>query len=114
MDDIKKMMQQMLADNVAAAEAVVSNARTEREKIAGERAAAHEALMAAERDAQAIYDRLTEQHRQRIAKDLQSDLEKTIAKRLLRAGKPVGEIAALLNAPDGMVKELAVQLGYTT
>jgi len=114
MDDIKKMMQQMLTDNAAAAEAVVSNARAEREQVAAERAAAQEALLAAERDAQAMYDRLREQHRQRISKDLQSDLEKTIAERLLRAGEPVGEIAALLDVPDGMVKELALRLGYNT
>ncbi len=107
MDNIAKIMQQALAENEIAAQTMVAGARAEREKAAEERAAAQEALAETERNAQALYKGFVEKHRARIARDLHLEAAKGIARRLLRVGESVSEVAALLDLPDGMVQELA-------
>lgn len=107
MEEIEKMMALALAANEVAAQNMVTGARAEREKAAEERAAAQEALLETERNAQALYQGYVGKHRTRISRDLHLEVAKGMAERLLRAGESLSEAAALLDLPDGMVQELA-------
>ncbi len=107
MDDLAKIMQQALAGNEAAAQNLVAGARVERAAAAAERAAAHDALLDAERNEAARRAGFAEQHRSRIARNLQLEIAGLFAERLLFAGESAAEAAALLDLPDGMVQELA-------
>jgi len=111
-EELAAVMRQMLADNAAAAEAVVAGARTEREKAAGERVAAHQALLDAQTNAETLAADFFNEHHARIEKDIRKSLTRDFADRLLRAGISVGETAALLDAPELLVAELARNIGY--
>jgi len=112
-DDIAVLLRQMLADNAAAAGNVVAGARAEREAAAAERAAARQALLETEQHAETISATFYHQHLTRLEKDIQERLLREYADRLLWYGLPPSEVAALLDAPDQMVEEIARRVGYT-
>jgi len=105
-------MRQMLADNAAAAEAVVAGARAERESAAAERAAAHEALLDARQKTETLATDFSKKHYALLENDIRKNLTRDFADRLLRAGISVGETAQLLDAPEPLVADLARHLGY--
>ncbi len=111
MENIGKIMQQALAQNEAAAQHLVAGARAEREAAAAERAAAQEILLQTERNETALYAGFVEKHRSRIRQDLNDAAVRMFAERLILAGEPVSEVAALLDLPDGLVQEMARKHG---
>jgi hypothetical protein len=111
-DDIAAIMQKMLADNAAAAEAVVAGARTERNVAAAERADARQALLDAQKNADKLSAGFYKEYYSRLEKDLGESLTRNFAARLLRIGKSPGEVAALLDAPDPLIAEVARSVGF--
>lgn len=111
--DIATLMRQMLTDNAAAAGNVVAVARAERETAAAEREAARQALLEVKQNAEAISATFYHKHLAHLEADTQERLLREYADRLLWYGLPPGEVAALLDAPDQMVEEIARRVGYT-
>lgn len=111
-DDIAAIMQKMLADNAAAAEAVVAGARTERNVAAAERADARQALLDAQKNADKLSAGFYKEYYSRLEKDLGESLTRNFAARLLRIGKSPNEVAALLDAPDPLIADVARSVGY--
>lgn len=106
-NDVQQMMQQMLAQNATAAEALVTSARTEREAAAAEREAAAVALQNATRETETLRAEFYTKHCSRIEKDIREQVAKDLAIRLLRAGESTTEVAALLDMPDPWVDAVA-------
>ena len=72
-------MQQMLADNAAAAEAVIAGARGEQMAAAAALQAARQQLAENERDAVQILQDYTTKHRARLKENLRKEMAEEIA-----------------------------------
>lgn len=110
--EVIAVMRQMLADNARAAENVVATARAEREKVIGERAAARQALLDTQQKSEQIAADFYREHHDRIEKDIREMLTRDFADRLLRAGATVNQVVELLDAPEGMVAKIAMDVAY--
>ena len=110
-DEYAQIMEKMLADNAVAAEAVVAGARTEQLAAASELQGAREQLQETEQNAANILRDYTNQHRERMEKDLRDDLLKEIAGQLLQKGESVSAVADLLEIGEGLVRETARRQG---
>lgn len=107
-------MRQMLAQNAAAAEAVVAGARAEREKAAAERAAARQELLDTQKNSDSIYADFLEKQRVLVRKDVWKSCAQDFAERLLKQAVSVEETAELLEVEEGMVADIARSVGYYT
>ncbi len=105
-------MQQMLADNAAAAEAVIAGARGEQMAAAAALQAARQQLAENERDAVQILQDYTTKHRARLKENLRKEMAEEIAERLLEKGEPVHVVAALLELADWSLQSIAQCLGH--
>jgi len=103
-DQYARIMQKMLADNAAAAEAVVAGARAEREAAAGEWQAARNQWQENEQNAAQILQDYTDKYRAQFEKYLREAITEKIAEHMLKKGKSVEFVMALLSLPARLMQ----------
>ncbi|MFN0014721.1 MAG: hypothetical protein ACKVU2_09255 [Saprospiraceae bacterium] len=111
-EEVAAAMRQMLAQNAAAAEAVTAGARSEFELAAAKRVAARQALLEAQKNTEKIRSDFFKEHEAWLEADARKQTTCKFAERLLRASVLISDVAALLDAPDGLVAEVAQTIGY--
>lgn len=112
-NDLGQIMQQMLAQNAVAAEAVIAGAQAGFDEAAAQHAAARVALREMELNKEAIAAEFYDKHRAHIEKDLWQNIVTELTRRLLPASGSSSEVAELLEVPDGFVIGIAKELGMT-
>ncbi|MBL7798796.1 MAG: hypothetical protein JNJ90_20025 [Saprospiraceae bacterium] len=111
-DELEAAMRQMLAQNAAAAEAVVAGARAEREVAGAERTTARQELLDTQKNSASIYATFLEEHRVLVRNDVWKKCAQTFAENLLKRGVSVEETAELLEVEEGLVADIARMVGY--
>ena len=109
-DETQQIMAKMLADNKKAAQAVIDGAQKERDRTAAERLAAIERLEEVKKDKKNFSEACYLKSLQKLKKEIRDKELENLASELLEAGEPVSEISALLDIPDGLVKNIAKDL----
>ncbi len=112
-NDLGQIMQQMLAQNAAAAEAVTAGAQAAFDEAAAQHVGAQAALREMELNKATIAAEFYDLHRAHIEKDLRQNIVTELTRRLLPASGSSSEVAELLEVPDGFVIAIARELGMT-
>ncbi len=110
-DEYARIMQKMLADNAAAAEAVVAGARAEQTAAAAELQAARKQLADNEQNAAQILEEYTKQQRAGLEKHIHTEILEEMAEKLLKKGESVSTVTALLDMAERLVQSVVKHLG---
>ncbi len=110
-DEYTRIMQKMLADNTAAAEAVLAGARSAQKAAADALQSAREQLRETEENAPQLLQEFTDRHRARLEKEMADDVKRKLAEQLLYHRESVQTVAVLMDLPEKFVQELAKRQG---
>jgi len=111
-NDVQAIMQNMLAENAKAAEALIAGAQQARDEAAQDRKVAQQALAETEQSKEALFAAFYEEHCNRIEKDLRDQLNRSFILALLQNGEPPEAVAALLDVPEAQTLAMAQHFGY--
>lgn len=112
-NDINQVMQQMLAQNAVAAEAVVTGAQAGLDEVLAQYQKAQDDLNAVKQNADSLAAEFYTKYRTWVEGYTRENIVTDLTRRLLRAGESLNEIVGLLEVPEQLVETTARELGLT-